>query len=175
MPPSDNTTHNKLAFTLIEVLVVIALIAVLAAIVAAGFVPASGRSQLNKSTYQLAYMDQLARDTARRTGQSVHLIYDLRSEQITLSDEDDLPLRNNPAYVVPHPVVMDQMVFRGAKQSHTVLSVPVSARGMTPSYAVGLSLPNHARWTVFCGLSGQSVEVADEDQALSMVGLAKMH
>ncbi|HEY1770730.1 MAG TPA: prepilin-type N-terminal cleavage/methylation domain-containing protein [Chthoniobacterales bacterium] len=75
---SSNTAKNRSAFTLVEIMIVVAIIALLAAIAVPGFLRARKRSQASRVINDLrlidAAVDQYAMENNKMSGQSVRTV-----------------------------------------------------------------------------------------------------
>ena len=160
-----NRRSNGMTF--IEIVVVVAIIALLAAAVS---IRASGwftSTRFQSVTGQMIYIDSLARQYTRRSGQRVELIFDLSAGEMHRQEpvnESDLRAHR---FQLPRGYAIKQIQTAYDRVRSGQATIPCSTLGQTPTYAIQLSGPNQRQqWVVIVGLTGQVVEL-DNDQAVN--------
>jgi type II secretion system protein H len=159
------TSHA--GFTLLEMLLVLALGAVLATVAAVSLASSRRAASAKNIAGQVAHFDRLARETARRSGRPVRLTFDLDRGDLrrTLGDRDDRsdPRAGTSALHLVGGARIAKIVRARESSTAGQVSVPCSARGQTPSYAVLLVGPGAERqWLVVAGLTGRVSTATDE-------------
>jgi prepilin-type N-terminal cleavage/methylation domain-containing protein len=145
------------AFTMIELLVVMMLIAILSTSVALSLRPFLIRYSLSRATQQIAMNDAVARATARRLNQPAIVSLDKAARRVAFQCGEVVR-----RYELPKNVTIDQ--FLGA-----VTEIPIEPDGRSPSYAVAVAIGESTRWMVIAGGSGQSMSVENASAARELV------
>jgi prepilin-type N-terminal cleavage/methylation domain-containing protein len=159
--------YTPAGFTLLEMLLVLALGAVLATAAAVSLASSRRAASARDVAGQVGHFDRLAREWAKRSGRPARLTFDLDRGDLRRTT-DDAADRNDPrAGSSALHLVGDAHIAKvvRARESATAgqVSVPCSPRGQTPSYAVLLAGPGGQRqWLVVAGLTGQVSTVTDE-------------
>ena len=147
-----------------EMLVVLALTAVLTAAVSLSFRGAARAARADDAAGALASFDRTARDAARRFGRPLELRFDLgrgtvRRAGATAADRVALRLPEG------FRVAGLALPGGGAVVATGEVRVPVSARGQTPSYAARIVGPGGGElWLVTAGLTGNTIRVRDASE-----------
>jgi prepilin-type N-terminal cleavage/methylation domain-containing protein len=157
------TCARRYAFTLIETLVAVAILAVLATAVVATFSGPTARAREAEAVEQVKFLDATTRDFARRFGRSCEVAFDLSEGSMERREG----LSREAAYraTIASPVKIEAV--RTARQTveHDEARVALSPLGLSETYAVELSGPDGWRaWVVFSGLSGEATLVSDESK-----------
>lgn len=159
-------TRGARAFTLIETMTVVAIFGLLTAATAWSVLRTTRSAQAEDVIGQLSFLDRLARQYARRFARPVDLRFDLDEQQVlrTESPSDSAEPQPTAVYRLPAGFSLQRVVTVAQGVSSGVVSVPCSAQGCTPTYALLLCGPGELRrWIVFAGLTGQ-VSMADHDR-----------
>ena len=150
---------RRVAFTLVEMTVVVLLIAVLAATVVLSFARPIENLRAQDAVEMVRALDESARTQARRSGETVEIIFDLSARTL---------LRRTRAgdvifeAALPSGCEIDR--FRSEQDDASVgeAVVACSPMGLTRSYAIHLTGPRMDQWLLFAGLSGQATVIKDE-------------
>jgi prepilin-type N-terminal cleavage/methylation domain-containing protein len=156
------------AFTLIETLAVIALLAIITAAVAVSLSGARRSADLDGVAERLIAYDRGTRDIARRFGKQPSLRFELnRGTLQRLIDTDASGNRVTPLAIGGARVA--KLIVRGESVGYGEASVPFSDGGRSPSYAVLLTNKAGQRWVAFAGLTGQAFVLGDERQVQNIL------
>jgi prepilin-type N-terminal cleavage/methylation domain-containing protein len=154
---------HRSGFTLIEMLVVIALAALLASIVAVSLTGAYRSARLEDAAGRIATYDRQTREYSRRFGSAGRLVFDLGRGVVTRAGENQVAAGS---VTLPAGVHISRVLIAGGFVASGQASVPVSRDGQTGSYAVCLtSAKAEEYWIVTAGLTGKTVKVRDEREA----------
>jgi type II secretion system protein H len=164
---SGKTRGCQLGFTLIEMLVVIALAALMASIVAVSLAGSYRSARVEDAAGRIATYDRQAREYARRFGASGQLQFDLgRGTVRRAAIESESAVQAGAALQLPSGVRIGRVVTAQGTAAGGQISVPVSRDGQTTSYAVCLtSAKGEEYWVVTAGLTGRTLKVRDEREA----------
>ena len=153
-------------FTLLEVMAVLIIVGLFAAAVTLTPSGWFAAARFDEVTAQVTFMDQLARQRARRGDQAVELVFDLPQARIERRDVDG-GFSDDGRHHMTLPrgyEVTEMIVSRQSRRSRRV-TVPVNTTGCTPSYALRIVGPSHeAKWLVIAGLSGQAITLDGEQE-----------
>ena len=158
-------------FTLIEMVLVIALTAILATAVTLSLTGPRRAAQARDVAEGVAHYDRLAREWSRRFGRPTRLTFHLNRGMVSRAVADGEAAGAEEDSAVDRPAALqlaggyriDRVVLAGRSASAGEVSVPCSTGGQTPSYAVLLAGPGGQRqWLVVAGLSGNVLTVNDE-------------
>lgn len=154
-------------FTLLEVLVVLTLTAVLTTAVALSLSSAARRAQAEDVAGRLAHFDRVTRARARRFGQPLALVFDLNRGTVRATADAGEPdtAGDGPSLQLAAGYRVERVLLPGGAAVSGEVTVPVSARGQSPSYAVLLSAQGGRRWFVVAGLTGQMTEASNAQEA----------
>jgi prepilin-type N-terminal cleavage/methylation domain-containing protein len=156
------------AFTLIEMLVVLALAAILGAIVTVSLFGSFRTARAEDVAGRIAEYDQLAREYCRRFGKPGRLVFDLGRGTVTRSAEDAGELSRDTGGAplhLPAGFRFRGMFTAGAATTGGQASISCSADGQTPSYAIGLADAGGGQyWMGTAGLTGRMIKVRDEQE-----------
>jgi prepilin-type N-terminal cleavage/methylation domain-containing protein len=154
---------KRQAFTLLEMIATLALLAVLATIVTVSLAGPRRAARAQDAADEVLNYDRLAREWCRRFGRPGGITFDLDRgtvRRVMAGERDGSPA---PAALhVPGGFRIARLVSPGRSQEAGEVTLPCSARGQTPSYAVLLAGPEGGRqWIVVAGLSGKAVTAGD--------------
>jgi prepilin-type N-terminal cleavage/methylation domain-containing protein len=150
------------AFTLIEVMLTIAIMGLLASAAAWNFSGPLHRARTVEAIEQLKYLDASSRDLARRFGQSVEIAFDLDENTIERRDRAGGDATFHTA--IASPLRIEAVWMNSQRSDDGEVTIPVSALGVSPTYAVKLSGPEGQRWILMTGLGGESATYRDDTQ-----------
>jgi prepilin-type N-terminal cleavage/methylation domain-containing protein len=149
------------AFTLIELVVVIVIMAILSTIAAVSLSGTMGKYDLSRAAETIERFDANARRQARVTQAPVTMTIERTKGRLKV----DVAGRDRDAtYRLPGRVTIGSIRLHRRFVAGTVFAASVSADGQSPTYAVELSRGRMTRWLVFVGVSGQVVQAENEDQ-----------
>jgi prepilin-type N-terminal cleavage/methylation domain-containing protein len=152
-------------FTLIEMMVAVIVMGVLTGMVVLSFAGPVNRARLVEAVEQVTYLDASARQFARRTGRAVEIRIDLGEGALERREGSrGVTFRTTVPATVRIEVV--RTVLRRAESGEIVM--PVSAQGVSLTYAVKLAGTQGARWIVVAGLSGEVRTLTDDAQVDSI-------
>lgn len=151
---------NHRAFTLLELVVVVAILGMIAATAAVQLRSTLATARLRSLTESVQNLDQLARRAARRRGQWVRMTFDLEHSHLLATGmgnwQSSIGEVNSDAAVrVSRVVTMEQQWTAGAAD------LLISPRGESKDFAVEFVAPNEHHWYVCLGMIGQWVELDD--------------
>ena len=157
----------RCGFTLIEMLVVIALAALMATIVAVSLTGSYRSARVEDAAGRIATHDRLSREYARRFGMSGRLVFDLGRGTVTRAAGDEGgSVGEGGGMELPSGVRLERMITAGGASASGQVSINISRDGQTSSYAVCLTGVKGAEyWVVTAGLTGKTVRVRDEREA----------
>jgi prepilin-type N-terminal cleavage/methylation domain-containing protein len=156
------------AFTLLEMLVTVALAAVVASVAAVSFAGTHRAARSADVADQVAHYDRLAREWSRRFGRPGQLAFDLDQGVMARgpASENAGKDENPPAELrLPGGFHIARVVSSRVSASSGRVSLPCSTRGQTPSYAVSISGPkSEVQWIIVAGLTGNVRPAQDETE-----------
>jgi type II secretion system protein H len=163
------TRGNLQGFTLIEMLVVIALAALMATVVIVSLAGSYRAARTEDVAGQVAMYDRLAREHARRFGLAGKLVFDLGRGTVTraaaVEAGDGRASAGAPLHL-PAAVRLTRIMTAGGAASGGEVSIACSRSGQTPSYAICLTgAKAEEYWIVTAGLTGKTLRVRDEREA----------
>jgi prepilin-type N-terminal cleavage/methylation domain-containing protein len=161
---------GRRAFTLVEMMVAVALVALLAAAAALTFNRPLRRARALEAVEQVRYLDASTREFARRTGRPAAMVFDL--DDNALSREEGAGGRASYRTALATPVRIEAVRTPGRYDEYGRRTVRVSALALSTSYAVKLSTPEGAQWVLVSGLSGESRIVTDDTRVESILAQA---
>jgi type II secretion system protein H len=162
------TRGNLHGFTLIEMLVVIALAALMATVVIVSLAGSYRAARTEDVAGQIAMYDRLAREHARRFGLAGRLVFDLGRGTVTRAavEGGDAPVLQRAALHLPSAVRLSRVVTAGGAASGGEVSIACSRSGQTPSYAICLTgAKDEEYWVITAGLTGKTLRARDEREA----------
>jgi prepilin-type N-terminal cleavage/methylation domain-containing protein len=163
---------RRRAFSLVELSLVLLILAVAAAAAALRVRAPLERAGRQAASGAMAGFDLLVRQAAVNQDRSLRLRFHLGTGEIERIDVAD----GRPAGAVlrlPPGCSVARLIVRGQEASAGSAEVRCSRAGLTPSYAVEIeSEAGWRQWLVFCGLTGQRIEVADDGQAREVLHVA---
>jgi prepilin-type N-terminal cleavage/methylation domain-containing protein len=158
------------AFTLIETMVAVTLLALLAAATALTFARPLHRARTLEAVEQIRYLDASTRDLARRSGRPARIVFDLDDNAV--SREEGSARQATYRTALASPIKIGAFRTPGQHDDSGSHTIPVSALALSPSYALKLSTPDGARWLLVSGLSGESTILTDDAQVESILARA---
>jgi prepilin-type N-terminal cleavage/methylation domain-containing protein len=165
------------AFTLLEMLIVVALASILATVTAVSFAGAYRSARARDVADQVARYDRLAREASRRFGRPGRLTFDLdqgvvsRTPAAGTAPEGDEPSGDRggttPAALhLPAGFRIARLVSARTTATAGRVSLPCSTRGQTPSYALSIVGPKgDGSWLIVAGLTGKVQSAIDANEA----------
>jgi prepilin-type N-terminal cleavage/methylation domain-containing protein len=148
-------------FTLLEVMAVLIIVGLFAAAVTLTPSGWFASARFDEVADQVTFMDQLARQRARRGDRQVELTFDLPGGRIERRDVD-----GEHHITLPRGYEMTNLIVNRQSGGRRLVKVAVDRSGYSPSYAVRIIGPDHeSRWILIAGLSGQAITL-DGDKEL---------
>lgn len=155
---SKGPSRGTSGFTLVEVLVVIVVLALLAAVVATRWSGVHHEAVVASAFGKLQFVDQHLRQFARSRQAPCLLAFDLEQgrlgKQHAAEGDHDLQWES-----LGTGMKIDAVRVGGEKPSSRHVEIPVDVRGQTPTYGLHVVGPGKREtWLLFAGLSGQMTE-----------------
>jgi prepilin-type N-terminal cleavage/methylation domain-containing protein len=152
----------KAGFTLVELLVVIVILALLAAVVATRWSGVHHQAVAESMRNQLQFVDQHLRQFARSRNRPCVLAFDVEKsrvgKQLSLDEDDQLQWES-----LGTGVRVESIRVGVDKPTSRRIEIPVDAIGQTPTYGLYLVGPGKREtWLLFAGVSGQMSELKDQ-------------
>lgn len=158
-----DAVQARSAFTLVEMLVVIALAALMASIVAVSLSGSYRSARVEDAAGRIAIYDRQTREYARRFGVPARLVFDVGRGTVTRASDN---AGIGGLLTLPTGVHIGRVLTAEGNAASGQISVPVSRDGQTVSYAVCLSnAKGEETWVFTAGLTGRTVKVRDEREA----------
>lgn len=149
-------------FTLIEIVVAVAIMALLATAAAFSFSRPLHRARAVEAIEQIRYLDSSSRDFARRFGRNVQIAFDLSENAIERREGTSHDATFSAQ--IASPLRIEAVWTAGRRINDGEAIIPVSSLGISPTYAVKLSGPQGERWVVVTGLAGETATYSDDEQ-----------
>jgi prepilin-type N-terminal cleavage/methylation domain-containing protein len=160
------------AFTLVEQIVVIAVIGLLAAAVAMSFSAPVAKLRAQDAVQTVRMLDEGARMQARRSGKAVQIVIDLSDRTLARRDAAGETVFQAQ---FPSGVEVDRFRSRAKDISSGEAVVTCAPLGLTRTYAVHVRGPGLDQWLLFAGLSGEATLINDEATLDSIFAPARGH
>ena len=163
------------AFSLVEVAAVLLLMG----LVAAGVTLSAARSRrvgdMADAVGSLAHFDRLTRQRCLRQGRPALIVFDLDAGRIIArpadrGDENGFDGADAFSWTPPAGYAVGDVRLAGGVIRSGRTAIRCSTRGQTPAYAVRIEGSGSRRWILLTGLTGQALEIEDEntiDQLIS--------
>ncbi len=160
----------RTAFTLTEMAVALLVGAIVAAGVTLSLTGPQALGRTEDALSAVAQFDRVARQQALRLGRPLQLVFDLDdgSLRCRTGTEPDAPARTCR---LDHRCRLGAVRLAGRTLSAGQTALWCSERGLTHTYAVAVDTPRGRRWLLLAGLSGQVVEMSDEQQVARTLSL----
>ncbi len=155
---------QRAGFTLIELIVVILILGMLTAMASLSLGGVMDRYQLGRAAETLEAFDAQARREAARSREGVSAILRRGTNELILRNAAERPLRARSQYRMPRKVEIGEIRMQRKALSARDVTIMVSDRGRSPTYAVELRRGAMSRWIVILGISGQVIPVQSEDE-----------
>lgn len=165
------------AFTLIEIVVVLFLMALLASLIA---VSANGMirgATLEEVVEQIGSMDQEARRTAKRNGNSIELHIDTETKKLTLRNVDNQIEPPLGLFYLPNTLEIGRAwrLNRGESQSDSVLAIRYEPDGTSTTWGLTLTERNSVETLntiLILGMTGQMTQWEDHEESQNILAEA---
>ncbi|MEI7835332.1 MAG: prepilin-type N-terminal cleavage/methylation domain-containing protein [Planctomycetota bacterium] len=167
------------AFTLLEVMAVVTLLALLAGATAWSLADDARRSSRAKVVADVAHVDRMARLAAQRCGEPCRLQFDLIHQQVCRFIGSGERVESAHSMTLPRNCRIDKVATPASGPSGErgdTIAIAFSSGGRGDSYAVRVVFENGAAdkgageglprsvWIVFAGLTGQMTVVTNDDE-----------
>ena len=166
-----SATHvgrGQWGFTLIEVMVAVVILGLLTGAVVLAFAGPVNRARMVQAVEEVTYLDASTREVARKSGRAAEVRIDL-DEGVIERREGRAGSRQTMFRVgVPAPLRILAVRTAARREESGEAVVPVSAAGVSPTYAVKIAGPEGSRWVVVAGLSGE-VRVLNDDAQVDSI------
>ena len=159
-------------FTLVEVMAVVLIIAVAAAAVTLRVQRPLRNAQMADVIGAIGQFDFTTRSAAQSQDRPLRMVMDLGGGSVSLTDADGKAL-TDAAVRMPEGFALARVLVRAQSATGGSMTIPCSAAGYTPTYAVNITGGGASRWLVVAGLTGQVLEVENEAKASQLVQAAK--
>ena len=159
------------AFTLVELTVVLVIIAIAAAAVTLRTQGPLRQARMRDVVGAIAHAERTTRSAASEQDRAFQLVVDLSDGRVSRSRAQGRPA-GTALVQLPQGFRVGAVLMRRRDVSGGSVSIPVSRRGLTPTYAVLIDGGQQRQWLVFAGLTGEMVEVDREEDARRAVRTA---
>lgn len=156
------------AFTLIELVVVIVIMAILSTIAAMSLSGTMGKYDLTRAAETIERVDANARRQARVTHALVELSIDRGKKRLTV---DAGGTARDATYKLPGRVTISNIRLHRRIVAGNTFAIEVSDAGQSPTYAVELTRGKMKRWLIIIGASGQVFPAESEDEVDALFAL----
>ena len=150
---------TRAAFTLIEVMLAVALLALLTTAAALTFAEPLRRARASEAVDQLRSFDADARHYARRFGRPVRMEFDLSAGTLSRREEAGARLGQQ---IVLRGCAIDRLRTPGGEAFGGSVTIPCSALGVSRTYAVHLVGAGADSWLLVSGLTGEVTRVTND-------------
>ena len=160
-----------MAFTLIETMVAVILLALLVGAATLTFTGPIRRAQFSQSLEQLRYLDASTRDFARRSGRDATIVFDLADNTLgrRVGRSNGLVFRAQ----IPAPLHIDDVWTPAGRRDYGEVAIPVSPLGLSETYAVKLTGPDGLQqWILVAGFGGEIRTLNDDREIESILSSA---
>ena len=157
-------------FTLIELTIVLLIMAIVAAAVTLRLHTPLRHAELRDVAGAVAQYDRTTRLAAREQDRPLRMVVGLSSRRISRTDERGRA--TGAPLALPGRVAIEQLIVRTQTAHEGEVGISCSRLGFTPTYAMRLGAGGMHRWIVVVGLTGEAVEVDNEDQARQILEAA---
>ncbi len=168
----EGRSHDRIAFTLIELVVVMVILGILAALVANSLSGVVARQQLSRAAQTIEMFDAKARREARRRRLPTEALIDRTRGRLTI---DRIGRGDNGSpestYRLPRQVKIKEVRMRRQGVVGTQVEIDINRFGQSPTYAVELQRGETSRWLVVLGLTGQVISLDSEGEADAILSL----
>ena len=166
---------RKVAFTLVEVIAVIAVLGLLAGATAWSMADDVRQSSLNDAVDRVAHIDRSARAASIRFGQPGELVMDMQQQTLTRSLGRGFAVTEAHPVHIDGPATVDRVLILSHRRpivertEHDTARITYTAAGRSRSYAVRVSLGANHTWLLVAGLTGHVTRLDDLDDPQSLL------
>jgi prepilin-type N-terminal cleavage/methylation domain-containing protein len=164
-------SSQRAAFTLIEMMVVILILAIVTSMASLSLGGVMDRYQLGRAAETLEAFDSQARREASRSREGVLAIIRRGTNELILRNAAGQSMRARSHYRMPRKVEIGVVRMQRKALAARDVTITLSDRGRSPTYAVELKLGAMSRWIIILGISGQVIPAQSEDQVDAILSL----
>ena len=165
---TKSRSPNRHAFTLIELVVVMLILATLAGLVAYSLGGVMDRYQMNRAIETIELFDARARRQAIRSRRPLETRIDRGRNLLSIEPS----ARRSPAtFRLPRRVEIAEIRMGRTTVAGGPLQLGINRHGQSESYAIHLQRGSVQRWLVVLGTSGQIVALNDKGEADAILSL----
>jgi prepilin-type N-terminal cleavage/methylation domain-containing protein len=162
---------QRTAFTLIELMVVILILGMITAMASLSLGSAMDRYHLGRAAETLEAFDARARREASRSREGVLAIIRRGTNELILRNEAGPSSLAGSHYHLPRKVTIGEIRMQRKSLAAREVTITLSDRGRSPTYAVELKRGTMSRWIVILGISGQVIPVQSEDEVDAILSI----
>lgn len=165
--PKGKRKDDHRAFTLLELLVVLALIALVAAATIPRFGGLYAKSRMDTAVTQLATIDRKGRTVSQKQRLPAELRFDLTHNQVSIEwDAGEMEVVTS----IGSSIRIDSLLSRRETKSRGQVAISIHEDGTTESYAICMKGPHRSqRWLFVAGISGQITKLDSRREAEAML------
>lgn len=165
MRPSRTAPARRRGFTAIEVIAVLFLAALLTSLTALSLRGIVRPAELDDVADRLGVCDAMVRASARQNHRPTRLTFDASRGDVGETRVGSSGETTRSVCRLPEGWRMERMLAAHGREGFGTLEVPISARGLSPAYAVLLARGDDKRWVVVSGMTGSAGRARDEQEA----------
>jgi prepilin-type N-terminal cleavage/methylation domain-containing protein len=151
---------NTRAFTLIELMLAVAILALLTGAAALSFVKPVHAARNREAIELVKRADAMAREAAQRSGHPARLQFDVSKSTIH---------RDGASLTLPQGCTLREIRTSEKSITDGEFVLDISPLGLSHSYALHLQAPDLDQWLIFAGLSGEMTTTTNESQVQQLL------
>ena len=162
---------DRLAFTLIELMVVIAILVALTSLASLSLASVMDRYQLSRATDTIESFDSRARRSARLSREAFVGVIRRSANEFVVRAPQESPSNQSASFQLPQSVeITDVKLPRRAVTGRDV-TINFTDQGRSASYAIELGRGKMTRWIVVLGISGQVIPASGEEEVDALLSM----